>query len=243
MAIETFNRYETKFLLNRIQFEAMKKALADKVVPDAYNVDDKCYTICNIYYDTDDSALIRTSLSKPAYKEKLRLRSYGVPKPGTPVFLEIKKKYASIVNKRRTKIGIKAAEMLTEHKLMPPKVDYMNAQVLDELFYFVNVYDVSPKVFIAYDRQAYTGIEDKELRITFDTNIRTRRYDLSLLSGDYGTQLLNEGVWLMEIKCGGAMPMWLTGILSANKIYKTSFSKYGTEYKQFIQGTGVKTYA
>ena len=243
MAIETFNRYETKFLLNRAQFEAMKKGIKDKVVPDAYNINDKCYTICNIYYDTADSQLIRESLSKPAYKEKLRLRSYGVPKPGTPVFLEIKKKFDSIVNKRRTGIGIKAADMLISHGIMPAPTPKMNKQVLNELYYFVSIYDLKPMVYIAYDRQAYAGIEDKDLRITFDTNIRTRRYDLSLESGDYGDPLLNEGVWLMEIKCSGAMPLWLTSILSANKIYKTSFSKYGTEYKHYLQGTGVKNYA
>lgn len=243
MAIETFNRYETKFLLDRIQFEAVKKAIKDRVVPDAYNVDDKCYTICNIYYDTADSRLIRDSLSKPAYKEKLRLRSYGVPKPGTPVFLEIKKKFDSIVNKRRTAIGIKAADMLISHGIMPAPSKKMNKQVLNELQYFVSIYDLRPMVYIAYDRQAYTGIEDSDLRITFDMNIRTRRTDLSLESGDHGIPLLNEGVWLMEIKCSGAMPMWLTAILSENKIYKTSFSKYGTEYKQYLNGTGVKTYA
>ncbi|MBQ8942737.1 MAG: polyphosphate polymerase domain-containing protein [Firmicutes bacterium] len=246
MAIEVFNRYETKFLLNRAQFEAMQRAIADKTIPDKYCIDGKFYTICNVYYDTPDNELIRRSLSKPVYKEKLRLRSYGTPKLGTPVFLEIKKKYDHIVNKRRTTIGLESAKMLTEHLIRPEHLSYANEQVMDELYYFVQIYNpLQPKVYLAYDRQAYAGIEDSELRITFDKNIRTRRYDVGLEYGDYGRQLLNEGVWLMEIKCAGAMPLWLTDVLSKNKIYKTSFSKYGTEYKQYLAGkdTGVKIYA
>lgn len=245
MAIEVFNRYETKFLLDRIQYEAMKKAIADRTVPDRYCADGSFYTICNIYYDTPDNELIRRSLSRPTYKEKLRLRSYGTPKPGTEVFLEIKKKYDHIVNKRRTVIGLESARMLTEHRIKPEHLAFANEQVLNELYYFVNTYPVQPKVYLAYDRQAYAGAEDSELRITFDTNIRTRRYDLGLEYGDYGRSLLNEGIWLMEIKCAGAMPLWLTRVLSENGIHKTSFSKYGTEYKQYISGkeTGVKIYA
>ena len=245
MAIEVFNRYEIKFLLNRIQFEAMKRAIADKVVPDKFNVGDKSYTICNIYYDTLDDELIRQSLSKPVYKEKLRLRSYGVPKADTPVFLEIKKKYNKIVNKRRTTIDLESARLLTESQIRPENLEYLNPQVTDEIMYFVRTYGIMPKAYIAYDRQAYSGIEDKDLRITFDKNIRTRRTELSLEAGDYGRQLLNEGIWLMEIKCAGAMPMWLVKVLSENKIYKTSFSKYGTEYKQYLTGkdTQVRTYA
>lgn len=240
MTIETFNRYETKFLIDRIQFEAVRKGIANKTVPDAYNVDGKVYTICNIYYDTDDSLLIRTSLSKPKYKEKLRLRSYGIPKAESSVFLEIKKKYAQNVNKRRTKIGIKAAEQLVTHGIEPPYLLGMNMQVLEELKYFVSIYDLKPMVYIAYDRQAYVGIGDKTLRITFDKNIRTRRDGLSLEYGDYGTPLLKEGIWLMEIKCSSAIPLWLTAILSENKIYKISFSKYGEEYKQYLNKTSVK---
>ena len=245
MAIEVFNRYEIKFLLNRIQFEAMKRAIADKVVPDKYNIGDKSYTICNIYYDTEDNELIRRSLAKPVYKEKLRLRSYGVPKADTPVFLEIKKKYNKIVNKRRTTIDLDSARMLTESLIKPENLDYLNPQVTDEIHYFVQTYGIMPKAYIAYDRQAYSGIEDKDLRITFDKNIRTRRTELSLEAGDHGRQLLNEGIWLMEIKCAGAMPMWLVKVLSENKIYKTSFSKYGTEYKQYLTGKDqqVRTYA
>jgi len=94
------------------------------------------------------------------------------------------------------------------------------------------VYDLEPKLYLAYDRIAYFGINNRDLRITFDTNIRSRRTDLRLELGDYGEPLLDEGVWLMEVKAEKSIPVWLSRMLSENGLFKTSFSKYGTEYKK-----------
>ena len=58
--------------------------------------------------------------------------------------------------------------------------------------------------------------------------------DLSLTSEVYGTPILPEGKVLMEIKCSGGIPLWMTQVLSKEKIYKTSFSKYGTAYEMLI---------
>ena len=235
MAIEVFNRYETKFLLTTKQYKALRTILEERVHPDAYNKGGKFYTICNVYYDTPDNNLIRTSLDKPEYKEKLRLRSYGVPNKNKPVFLEIKKKYAGIVNKRRCALTIDEANALILDNKYPVIKDYMNVQVLNELDYFAQMYDLVPKVYLAYDRLAYAGIEDEDLRITFDTNIRSRRYNVALEKGDYGSPIIDGGIWLMEVKCAGAVPMWLAAALSELGIYKTSFSKYGTEYKNYLR--------
>lgn len=243
MAIEVFNRYETKYLIDTKTYGILVNELSKRMKPDSYSNGSKFYTICNIYYDTLDNRLIKDSLSKPVYKEKLRLRSYGVPDKSGQVYLEIKKKYNGIVNKRRCSLTISEANTLIGNHIYPRLKSHMNEQVLNEIYYFTNAYKVSPKVYIAYDRRAYFGIEDKDLRITFDTNIRTRRYNVALEKGDYGAPLLGSGVWLMEIKCSGALPLWLTEILSQNHIYKTSFSKYGTEYCQFLRQTEELNYA
>jgi hypothetical protein len=243
MAIEVFNRYETKFIIDIKKYNALMELLEDRITPDEYNKDGKAYTICNVYYDTWDDNLIRTSLEKPKYKEKLRLRSYGTVKSDAVVFLEIKKKFNGIVNKRRTKISLEDADALVNNHIFPEIKDYMNEQVLNEIYYFVKNYDVMPKTYIAYDRKAYTGKEDKSLRITFDRNIRSRRYAVALDKGDYGRQIISGNLRLMEIKCSGAMPLWLTKILSDLEIYKTSFSKYGTEYKQYLEQMEELNYA
>lgn len=235
MSIEVFNRYETKFLLDRKAYNNIQREISKHMRLDEYNLNKEFYTISNIYYDTEDDYLIRTSLSKPVYKEKIRLRAYGIPSAGDKVFLEIKKKFNKIVNKRRTSITIKDAKEFISTGVKPEAKAYMNEQVLNELKYAIDLYKLKPKAYIAYDRKAYFDVDDPNLRLTVDTNIRTRRYNLSLEAGDYGSRLLPAGVYLMEIKSAGGIPVWLTRLLSENGVFKTSFSKYGTEYTNYAE--------
>lgn len=232
MGIEVFNRYEKKFLLDEETYRKFNEAIAPYVSLDAYNQNDGFYTISNIYYDTISDELIRKSLEKPIYKEKLRLRAYGVPDKEDLVYLEIKKKFDGLVNKRRTNLQLEEAYAYLETKKMQQDQSYHNKQVLNEIQYIIDRYALEPAVYIAYDRKALFG---EGVRITFDTNIRTRRYDLKLEMGDYGEHLLEDGQWLMEIKAENAMPLWLTHLLAELKIFPTSFSKYGTEYQKTAQ--------
>ena len=240
MAVETFNRYEHKYLLNEQTYKKVISALKSHIKADSHNNDSKPYTISNIYYDTDEDYLIRTSISKPEYKEKLRLRSYGIPNPDSKVFLEIKKKCNGIVNKRRSVFRLDEAYRFLSSGIVPKAKDYMNMQVVNELAYFLKIYDLKPRLYLAYDRIAFFEKTGLDLRISFDTNIRSRRYDLRLESGDFGTPLLDSNVYLMEIKTAFAKPIWLTEILTQLEIYRTSFSKYGTEYKKSVTSANSK---
>lgn len=230
MAIEVFNRHEQKYFLDTYTFLKVLDIMDKYMQPDKYNIDHKPYTISNIYFDTEDNYLIRASLSKPKYKEKLRLRSYGVPNADSKVFLEIKKKVAGVVNKRRTVLKLSEAYDFVSSGKKPEEKEYMNKQVLKEIEYFLKVYHLKPKVYLAYDRIAYFEKGNEDLRISFDQNIRTRRYDVALEKGDYGEKLLPDGIYLMEIKTSRAMPLWLTKMLAKYDIKRRSFSKYGTEF-------------
>lgn len=234
MAIEVFNRYEHKYLLGRKTYEKMLAVMDEHMELDAHNQNYEPYTIANIYYDTDDDYLIRKSLSKPVYKEKLRLRAYGIPDMDDKVYLEVKKKFRGIVNKRRTTLKLAEAYDFARTGKEPEIKDYMNKQVVDEIAYFLSTYDLSPKLYLAYDRIAYFEKDNPDLRISFDCNIRSRRYDVQLENGDYGEKLLGDDVYLMEIKTSRAVPLWLTRALTKYGIKRRSFSKYGTEYKQMI---------
>ncbi len=234
MAIEVFNRYESKYVIDDAAYKALHDELLQYMELDSYNKKYDFYTICNIYFDTRDNALIRRSLSKPQYKEKLRLRSYGVPGQDSKVYLEIKKKFNGVVNKRRTALTPKEAYEFTSTGQKPEIKDYMNKQVINEIEYILKLYDLEPKLYLAYDRKALFSRENRDLRITFDTNIRTRREDLRLESGDHGEALLREGQWLMEIKAEKSLPVWLCHLLSEHRIFKTSFSKYGREYYKYL---------
>lgn len=223
---QCFERYEKKYFLTDEQYRLFKEKLMEYVRPDNYPT----YTLCNIYYDTDDYRLIRASLEKPIYKEKLRVRSYGIPKADTKVFIELKKKFDGVVYKRR----ITTNPYLVKPFLMGIKPAETDSQIAREIEYFQKLYKASPKAFIAYDREAYQGIEDSELRITFDTNMRYRLKDLSLQAGDYGEPITDTDEILMEIKIPRACPLWLSRLLNEFKIYSTSFSKYGTCYTEHI---------
>jgi hypothetical protein len=235
MTISTFKRYEKKFLLNKAQYQAIYPGLVQHMRLDAYCKNEQDYTISNVYYDTDNSSIIRHSLSKPYYKEKLRLRSYSLfNSPGSKVFLELKKKIGGIVNKRRAVLTLGDAYLFLNHGLRPPNLNYLNTQVLNEIAFFLKNHAVKPATYISYDRKALFGKEDSDFRITFDHNIITRREDVSIEKGRFGEDLIRPDQYLMEVKVTSAFPMWLANLLSENQIYGTSFSKYGKEYKQSL---------
>ncbi|MBQ1850277.1 MAG: polyphosphate polymerase domain-containing protein [Lachnospiraceae bacterium] len=222
---DTFKRYELKYLITKDQKEGLLQAMDGRMALDAYGRT----TIMNIYYDTPDSLLIRRSLEKPAYKEKLRLRSYGVASSDTKVFVELKKKYEGIVYKRRTSVTEKEAVEYLNHDRPFAQTD----QITEEIDYFKAFYqNLIPAMVISYEREAYFDIEGSDLRITLDENILWREEDLTLRSKAYGTPILRDNQTLVEIKVGGAMPIWLAHDLSELGIFQTSFSKYGNAYLQ-----------
>lgn len=223
-----FKRYEKKYCLTLAQQQAILQEMQPYMKKDAYGQ----YTICNIYYDTDDWRLIRTSLEKPLYKEKLRVRSYGTPAPDGNVFVEIKKKYDGVVYKRRITARADEVDFLVSGFYPAGQL----GQIGREIKWFQQRNRTRPKVFIGYDRLAFAGIDDSELRITFDTNIRWRTTDLDLRCGDYGVPLGGYGDVLMEIKIPGTAPLWLAHLLSEAGVFSTSFSKYGSCYSRHILG-------
>ena len=231
-AIKTFMRYELKYILNSEQHEAVKKQIAPYVEADAYCKDGKTYDLFNIYYDTDDYAIIRHSISKPPFKEKLRLRSYYEnPKPDDNVFIELKKKADGCVNKRRVTMSHADAIRFLETGHYEKNGDYMHDMVAHEIEHFMKEYRVSPKAFIAYRREALFLKTDSKIRITFDKDIRGGPAEL----GESGCEpLIADGMYVMEIKVSDHIPLPIVKALTDNKVYKHSFSKYGTYYETKI---------
>ena len=221
-----FERYEKKYRLTAEQQRAILQGMAPYMKKDAYGA----YTICNIYYDTPDWRLIRTSLEKPVYKEKLRVRSYGVPGEDGRVFVELKKKYDGVVYKRR--VTMRADEAAPFLACQLPDGSF--GQIGQEIRWFQQLYRTQPGVLIAYDRLAFAGIDEPELRITFDTNLRWRDTELDLRLGDHGAPITDPDMILMEIKFPGVCPLWLSRLLSREKVFPTSFSKYGACYRNHI---------
>jgi hypothetical protein len=229
-----FERYETKYLISRDQLDALLPALADRMAPDSY----ASYSIASIYYDTADYGLIRRALEKPVYREKLRLRCYGSAGEDTTVFLELKKKYKKRVYKRRICLPYALARSFPEGGWDSSAGNFGDTQVGGEIRQFLRLYEVKPAILIRYDRSAWRGVEEPGLRLTFDTGIRFRMDELALNGDPPGTSLLPPDMVLMEVKTPNAIPLWLCRLLSAQRIFPASFSKYGTCYTGFIMGPG-----
>ena len=220
-----FARYESKYLLTKTQYQRIAAAMAPYMTPDPYGRT----TIRNVYFDTETYRLIRRSMEKPVYKEKLRLRSYAQAGEDDEVFVELKKKYKGVVYKRRLAFPQRQAmDWLAGGQ--PPGED---SQIRREIGWFAALYGaLRPTVYLCYDREAWFG--ESGFRVTFDSNTRARQTELTLAAPSGGTPILGEELVLMELKCGGGIPLWMAQILTEEKIYQTSFSKYGTAYQTLI---------
>jgi len=227
-----FQRKEVKYLLSDAQLQALMPVLRQHMEPDDFPHS----SIVNLYYDTPDFRMIRRSLEKPDYKEKLRLRSYGIPGDMTPVFPEIKKKAQGIVYKRRVAMPYnQALDYLSGNRPGP------EGQIYRELDWMLRAYsDLAPRVFLSCERDSWKGLENPALRLTLDRDIFYRTHGLDLRWGPWGDPVLSSGQTLMEVKIPGAVPIWLARALSMLEIFPTSFSKYGEAYKQIYTETQKK---
>ena len=236
-----FKRYEIKYMITEAQKERILRAMEPYMEPDRFGRS----TIRNIYFDTDDYILARHSIAKPAFKEKLRIRSYSRAEADSTVFVELKRKFDHVVYKRR--LGMPETDAMmwmagAVNDQIREEASEESPQVAAEIGCFLDTYKgIRPAVYLSYDREAYrmkpgAGAADGggDFRVTFDENILARDYDLSLESEAYGKSLLEDGKVLMELKCSGGIPLWMVRTLSELRVYKTSFSKYGTAYQTMV---------
>ena len=229
-----FKRIERKYLVDEVTRKRLLQRIKGMLLLDEYGKS----TICSLYLDTPDHRIIRSSIDAGAYKEKLRLRSYGTPKDSSTVYLELKKKYQGVVYKRRVSLTLADAKAYLSGGKRPA-----NGQIWREIDYAMAFYGwPQPAILICYEREAYAWADDPAFRVTFDSAPRARESALQLERGSAGTALLPMGMELMEVKSSGAMPLALSRTLNELGILPTSFSKYGTAYQNtFIESRDLKT--
>jgi len=234
-----FKRIETKYLLSERQVSDLLSIIEPYLEQDRYFKG----TNMSIYFDTDEKWLGIHSLEKPLYKEKIRVRSYGVPKDlNETIFVEIKKKYNGIGYKRRIPMKLSDFYQFCSER----EVEYLkddgdlrkiasedikqysdNPQIEEEIRHCFRFYHLKPALFLAYDRTSFVDRADPSFRLTFDRNIRSRETNLRLETGDSGKIYFKQGTVVMEVKSSDCYPKWFVNAMSRLKIYPASFSKYG----------------
>lgn len=234
MAQQIFRRTEIKYLLSEDEVKSLLWLIEPYLEKDRYSKS----TNCSIYFDDENRYLAIHSLEKPLYKEKVRIRSYGVPKLSDIVFLEIKKKYKGVGSKRR--IPIKLSDFY--EFLKTGKLDSNSEIIKKELDSCFRRYNLKPTMFLAYDRTSYCDKADPTFRITFDRNVRSRNDDLRLENGDRGKKYFKNSEVVMEVKALNRYPFYFVRALSKLKIYPASFSKYGRVTEKLLNNKKESSY-
>lgn len=242
MAGENFSRYELKFQMSYDTYMQFKERLGEHLQPDAYGDAEGFYTIMNLYFDTYDNFFHRQNQNREPFRQKLRLRTYSIDNLDATCFLEIKKKYKGLVNKRRTVLSLRDAyrflgldEALEEEAVAnggsidtESPIVVSNKQIFNEVSFFADFFKVTPRMVLAYDRRAFFDAVDDSVRVTFDRNIRYRTTDLRLEHGSYGECFVDKDIVLMELKVEKSVPMWMVELLNEFGLFKKKFSKYST---------------
>lgn len=225
-----FQRKEKKYLLSTEKYQLLRERVAAHMSLDQYGR----HTISSIYYDTEDYQMIRQSLDKPEYREKFRVRAYGNCQKNSQVFMEIKKKFVGVVYKRRIAVDYPLIDQFNQENDLPDFEKTTDTQIAHEINWLFKTKELSPKVMIAYDREALFDPTDDDFRITFDFNMRWRDRELDLSQGSHGEKIAPEIDVLMEVKALGAYPRWFADILTELAIYPGSFTKFGETYKRYL---------
>lgn len=161
-----FTRVEKKYVLTEAQRDAIMPELNERMRPDLYPGG----TVYSIYYDTPEMRIVRESIEKPIYKEKLRVRCYSIPTDETEAFVELKKKYKGIVYKRRIAMAYADALAFLAGKIPAPEGE--NAQIGREIAYVLKFYEgIAPSYALFCERTALVDRKDENLRLTIDSRV------------------------------------------------------------------------
>ncbi len=229
MAIEIFKRKEQKYLITLDQYSLLLEQIMPYMRSDKFGVDGR-YIVSSLYFDSDDHNIYFETKNKLTFRQKLRLRTYNETGIDETAFFEVKQKHNNVVNKRRMLLPLEEAYHYLEKGDKKHLKDFhtSNLQVLREIDHFRTLYKLKPEMVVSYERHALHGIDNPDLRITFDFNLRCRNDDLLLEHGSDGEQFIDNNLIVLEVKVNDSVPLWLTRILQALQCEQRSASKYCT---------------
>lgn len=232
--MKNITRTEKKYLADRSVIDSFIAGISPHMAEDLYFRQ----RIHNVYFDNDNNEVIRHSLEKQEFKEKLRLRGYEIKGRLCPyVYLELKKKFKGVVYKRRLMLPPEEGRKVLSGTREEVYALLGESPVGQEIRAYMERTGCYPKQYLSYERFSYRGKDDGELRITIDTGLKSRESSLSLGAAAEDESYWEEQKYIIEIKATSGMPLWLVHLLTSLGLYPVSFSKYGKIYlKKLSEG-------
>lgn len=236
MAQEIFKRYEIKYLIPFSKYIELRELIMPYMHYDTYGNPEGKYNIVSLYFDSDEKSIYYETRNKLPFRQKLRLRVYDQADVNSQSFIEVKQKFKNVVNKRRTILPLhEAYDILSGQDRSIETVAASNPQILKEALHFQQSYALKPHTVVSYDRQAFSGTFEKDLRVTFDYNLMCRNDDLRIENGPEGHHFIDPGLVVLEVKVSEVVPFWLARLLSDLECNKQSVSKFCTSVELLEQ--------
>lgn len=231
MRIKHYSRYELKYVLDRGQYERAVERLGTHMEPDPYSRDGGGYLVTSLYYDTADYKAYWDKIEGHRFRRKVRIRVYDahVVSPDTSCFVEIKQRTNKALQKKRTLLPYSSATALCGSAKEVDVVSEVDRAMIQEVQYLSNTLQLQPVCVVSYDRLAFNGSQyDPGLRVTFDTNLKCRTHDLTLLSQSYAeNRFFLPPQWcVMEVKVNERVPYWLTEMINKHRFTLRRIGKY-----------------
>jgi VTC domain len=226
--VRTFNRYELKYVVKVDKLANIRRSLEGRLEPDRFATNGK-YVLTSLYYDSPDLVCFWAKVDGESRRRKVRIRVYESREPlnlESPVYVEIKQRVNRTTQKRRLKATYGEALQLCSGVRLD-RDDVRDQRVADEVFDLAHRFDLRPTAITSYQREAWEGgWMDRGVRVTFDTDLRSRTSQLDLSSRTAGTTLMPPGLAIVEIKVNERVPGWLVRTVAMHDMRVETISKY-----------------
>ena len=237
MSIRYFDRYELKYIIDRLQYQRLVEAVGDFMTPDDEGDAHGRYGITSLYYDTVDYKAYWDKIEGHRFRRKVRVRVYGnqTVTSDTKCFAEIKQRLNKTLQKKRVLLPYTEALALCSQGESVETNSEWERKIVDEIRYLHDVLQLQPACIVSYDRLAFNGDEyNPGLRVTFDTNLKGRAHDLDLRSpGQAENKFFILPTWsILEVKVNHRVPAWLAKLINRHGCTLRRISKYCTALEQ-----------
>ena len=215
-------RYELKYVISPAIAMLLKKQLGALMQKDVHSIgDDYSYLIRSLYFDDVNSTAYYEKNDGVEYRSKYRLRMYNFDE--SFIRLENKHKEENMTYKEDCKVSKDVAKALIagRYDLIITKNAFLQRFISDAL-----THRLVPSVIVDYKRLAYT-YPTSEVRITFDEELRSGRYNLDFFDKNIETTDMYRGNGvILEVKCNEFIPEHILNILNSVPMIRQAFSKF-----------------